>query len=158
MDKRRNKLFIAGKVEASEEYSNRGTTKRDDRFIRRDEQIKIHIGVGKEVYTYIVNPKGTLLDTQDITIFWNPNAKIWNSTATAAAKTNQEGWQFEVEIPLDELNIKNGKTTINFSRRDVENNTEYEYNLTYGKSQFDHRVPMYNSDWFAVDRFADLVL
>lgn len=158
MDKKRTKLFVAGKVEASEEYSNKGTTKRDDRFIRRDEQVKIHIGVGEEVYTYIINPKGALLDTQDITIFWNPNAKIWNSTATAAAKTNQAGWQFEIEIPLDELNIMNGKTTINFSRRDVENNTEYEYSLTYGKSQFDHRVPMYNSDWFAVDRFADLEL
>ena len=70
-----------------------------------DEQVKIHIGVGGEVYTYIVNPKGALLDTQDITIFWNPNAKIWNSTATAAARTNQDGWQFEIEIPLEALNI-----------------------------------------------------
>jgi hypothetical protein len=158
MNKERSKLYIAGKVEASEEFAGKGVSERDDRYIRRDEQVKIHIGVGAEVYTYIVNPKGALLDTQDITIFWNPDAIIWNSTATAAARTNQDGWQFEVEIPLDELNIMNGKTTINFSRKDVENNTEYEYSLTYGKSQFDHRVPMYDSDWFAVDRFAELVL
>jgi hypothetical protein len=158
MNKAKSKLYVVGKVEATAEYAGKGVTGRDNRFIRRDERVKIHIGVGEEVYTYIVNSKGTLLDTQDNTIFWNPDAIIWNSTAIAAAKTNQDGWQFEIEIPLDELKIANERTTINFSRRDIENNTEYEYSLTYGRSRFDHRVPMYDTDWFAVDRFAELVL
>ena len=158
MNKAKNTLYVVGKVEASPEFSNSGVAEKDSRGIIRDENIKIHIGVGKEVYTYMVNPKGTLLDTRDMTIFWNRNAKTWNSTALSACMSNESGWQFEMEIPLEELNIMNQKTTINFSRRDKQYDTESEYALTFGKSRLDHRVPMYESDWNAVDRFAELLL
>ena len=113
--------------------------------------MKILIGVGKEVYAYIVNPKGTLLDTQDQTI-------SWNSTAKTAAMPNENGWQFELEIPLGELNIEEQKTSINISRQDVEKGTKYEYMLTFGKSRLDHRIPMYDASWYAVERFAELRL
>jgi len=158
MNKAKNILYIAGKVEASEEISNSGIEERDNTRINRYENIKIHIGVENEVYTYILNPKGALLDTRDNTLFWNRNVENWNSTATAAGKSNENGWQFEIEIPLSELDIKEKKTTINFARFDYENKTHYEYSLTYGKSRLDHRNPNYESDWYAVDRFADLVL
>lgn len=158
MNKAKNTLYVVGKVEASPEFSNSGVTNKDSRDIIRDENIKIHIAAGKKVYTYIVNPKGALMDTRDMTILRNRNANTWNSTATSASRSNESGWQFEVEIPLDELNIRNQKTTINFSRRDKQNDIESEYALTFGKSRLDHRVPMYQSDWNAVDRFAELVL
>ena len=87
------------------EISNSGIMERDNSRIRYDDNITILIGVGKEVYAYVVNPKGALLDTQD-QIFWNRNAKIWNSTAKSAAMPNENGWQFEMEIPLSELNIE----------------------------------------------------
>ena len=151
INKAKNILYVAGKVEASKKLSKSGTTKRDDPNILRDENLKILIGVGKEVYAYVVNPKGTLLDTQDQTIFWN-------STAKTAAMPNENGWQFEMEIPLGELNIEGQKTSINISRQDVEKGTKYEYMLTFGKSRLDHRVPMYDSSWYAVEHFAELRL
>jgi len=158
MNKAKNTLYVVGKAEASSEVSNSGVTERDHRNIVRHENIKIHIGVGKEVYTYIVNPKGALLDTRDRTVSWNSDVTIWNSTAKSAGRANENGWQFEMEIPLGELNIQKHKTTINFSRSDTENNTEYEYSLTFGRSGLDHHIPMYASDWKAVDRFAGLIL
>jgi len=158
MNKAKNTLYIIGKVEASSEVSNSGVTERDHRNMMSHENIKIHIGVGKEVYTYIINPKGALLDTRDRKVFWNSDVTIWNSTARSAARANENGWQFEMEIPLGELNIRKHKATINFSRRDTENNAEYEYSLTFGRSGLDHHIPMYESDWYAVDRFAELVL
>jgi hypothetical protein len=158
MNKEKNTIYIAGKVEASAEFSNSGTMESDHSRILFDDNIKILIGVGKEVYVYVVNPKGALLDTQDQTAFWNRNAKIWSSTATAAAMPNENGWQFEMEIPLGELNIKGQTTSINISRLDAEKDTEYEYSLTFGKSHLDHRIPMYKVDWYAVDRFAELVI
>ena len=147
----KNTLFIAGKVEASKKFSNSGTTKPGDVTILQDDNIKILIGVGKEVFTYVVNPKGTLLDAKD-------KSFLWNSSATAAARSYKNGWQFEMKIPLDELKIKKQKTTINFLRKDDENNTNYEYALTFGRSRLDHRIPMYKPDWEAVDRFAELIL
>jgi|GEM_PF-1283568 len=158
MNKAKNTLYIAGKVEASGEFSNSSIIERDNRRILYGENIKIIIGVGNEVYIYVVNPKGALLDTQDNTIFWNRNAKVWNSTATAAAMSNENGWQFEIKIPLGELNINGQKTSINISRQDDEKGTQYEYALTFGKSRLDHRIPMYDVNWYAVDRFAELVI
>ncbi len=157
-NKANNILYVVGRVEASKEVSNSGVTERDHTNIVRQENIKIHIGVGMEVYTYIVNPKGALLDTRDRRVSWNSDVTIWNSTARSAARANENGWQFEMEIPLEELNINNQKTTINFSRKDIQNNMEYEYSLTFGRSGLDHHIPMYASDWKAVDRFAELVL
>jgi hypothetical protein len=154
-NKSKSVLYVAGKVEASPEYSTSGITERDHRYIARGENIKIHIGVGKEVYTYVVNPKGALMDLSNGEVW---NAAKWNSKASCASLTNENGWQFEIGIPLDELNIKNQKTTINFSRSDAENNAEYEFAMTFGRSGLDHHIPMYRSDWLAVDRFAKLVL
>ena len=148
-------LYVAGKVEASPDFSISGTTERDHRYIARGENMKIHIGVGKEVYTYIVNPKGALMDLRNGDV---RNAAKWNSKAASASLTNKNGWQFEIGIPLDELNIKNQKTTINFSRSDAENNAEYEFALTFGRSSLDHHIPMYTSNWLSVDRFAKLIL
>ena len=147
----KNTLYVAGKVEASEGFSKSGREERDNTRILRDENIKILIGVGKEVYAYVVNPKGTLLDAKGQTF-------QWNSAAKSAAMPNDNGWQFEMEIPLNELNINGQKTSINITRQDIEKGTNSEYMLTFGKSGLDHRVPMYNSNWFAVERFAELVL
>ncbi|MDH5603455.1 MAG: hypothetical protein OEY51_05935, partial [Cyclobacteriaceae bacterium] len=151
-------LYIMGKMEASQAISTSGVTERDNQYIVRSENVKIHLAVGKETYTYIVNPKGALLDTKDITTYGVAGAVSWNSTATAAAKPHENGWQFELEIPLEELNIGGQKTTINFSRRDAEKNSEYEYVRTFGRSGLDHQIPMYQADWNAVDMFAELIL
>ncbi len=151
INKAKNTLYVAGKIEASKEFSESGGIERDNPRILWYENIKVLIGVGKEVYTYTINPKGTLLDAHDQTT-------DWNSTAKTAAMPNENGWQFEMEIPLGELNIEGQKTSINISRQDAEKGTTYEYMLTFGKSQLDHRVPMYASNWYAVDRFAELQL
>ena len=142
-------LFIAGKVEASPLLSTSGTTTRDHRYVQRGDYLQVHIGVGQEIYSYIINPKGTLFDIRN-------NDASWNSTAKTAATAHSEGWQFEMAIPLDELDIHGQPTTINFVRKDGENNAEYEYALTFGKSELDHRIPMYKSDRRAVERFTEL--
>ena len=157
-NKAKNTLYISGRVEASVEISNSGVSEKDHISIIRYENIKVFIGVGSEVYVYIVNPKGTLMDTRDRTAFWNREAAAWNSSARSAGMPTKDGWQFELEIPLSELNIEGQQLAINFSRNDTEHKTQSEYALTYGISRLDHRVPMYDVDWFAVDRFAKLVL
>ena len=82
----------------------------------------------------------------------------WNSSADAAGKSNDTGWQFELEIPLDELNIGNKKTSINIVRTDFENKTQSEYALTFGISGLDHFIPMYQTNGYNVDLFVDLIL
>lgn len=146
-----NTLYITGKVEASETASARGYHVRDHRYVLRSDHIQVHLGVGQEVYSYIVNAKGTLLDAKN----GDPS---WNSAAKSAAKPQKEGWQFELAIPLKELNIQGQVTTINFARVDDEHDREYEYSLTFGRSELDHFIPMYESDWGAVERFATLIL
>lgn len=111
----------------------------------------LHIGVGDTVYSYIVNPVGALGDGKNE----NPG---WNSSAKVAAMAYADGWQLELEIPLNELNIEDEPLTINFVRNDKEGDTQSEYSLTFGKSGLDHRVPMYETDRGAVQQFAELKL
>ncbi|MDA1312584.1 MAG: hypothetical protein O2968_04535 [Acidobacteria bacterium] len=47
---------------------------------------------------------------------------------------------------------------INIVRRDQAANGECEISPTFGKSDLDHKVPMFTSDPEAVDRFAQLIL
>jgi 3',5'-cyclic AMP phosphodiesterase CpdA len=157
-NKNKNALYVAGKIESSPEASNVRDLERDHRYIMYRENMKVLIAVDEIVYTYAVSPKGALLDARESTTTTNTNAQEWNSTATASAMQNANGWQFEIEIPLDELNIKGKNAKINFVRRDVENNTECEYVLTYGKSGLDHRIPMYTLNRHATNLFAELIL
>jgi len=67
----------------------------------------LHIDVGDTVYSYIVNPVGALGDIK------NENPE-WNSSAKVAAMANADGWQLELAIPLNELNIEDEPLTINY--------------------------------------------
>lgn len=145
------KLYIIGQVEAGKSISKSGQKQRDHRDVYRSENIQVYIGVGENVYSFAVNPLGTIHDTK------NGDIK-WNSNAVAASIPSSNGWQFELEIPLDDLEFQGSELKINLARNDRENRVVSEYSLTYGKSDLDHRIPMYEPDFRAVERFSTLEL
>jgi len=148
---KKNTLYMAAQINASPKIAAEGCTERDNKCILRDDHFQLHIGVGDTVYSYIVNPVGALGDGKNE----NPG---WNSSAKVAAMAYADGWQLELAIPLNELNIEDDPLTINFVRNDKEGDTQSEYSLTFGKSGLDHRVPMYETDRGAVKQFAELKL
>lgn len=147
--RRKNKLFLSGTIQASEAMATSGDTIRDGRYLLRRENVQVHIAVGETVYTFAVNPKGALYDAK-------AGKDDWDSKVVAAASLTAGGWQFEMAIPLKELEMGDQPLRINFMRIDQENSLTAEYSRTFGISPLDHRIPMYQSDSKAVDRFARL--
>ena len=146
-----NMLYVAARIESSEGLTESGYTGRDNRRAPRDDHFRVHLAVGKIVYTYLVTARGTELDARE-------DDAEWNSTFRSATSSSKGGWQVELAIPLQELAVSGRSLRINLVRRDVAGNTEVELVPTYGTSGLDHRVPMYRSDWGAYERFAELKL
>ena len=86
------------------------------------------------------------------------DGREWNSGFKSAVRGWEHGWQLEMMVPLDELELDLKSLRINLTRRDATANTESEVSPTFGRSGLDHRIPMYQGDWTAVDRFAKLKL
>lgn len=146
-----NKLFIGGTVAATRRANTSRDTIRDHRNVYRYENVQVYIGVGDTVYSFAVNPAGALHDTKN-------GAVSWNSKAKSAAIATSEGWQFELMIPMKALKTRDQALRINFVRHDRENREVSEFCRTFGASELDHYIPMYESDGRAVERFATLKL
>ena len=144
-------LYAAAMVSSPAGLTEQGYEGRDNRRLFRDDHVRLHIAVGERVYQFAVNASGALLDAQG-------EDREWNSGAQAATAAHPRGWQAELAIPLKDLGADTAPLKINIIRRDQTANRESEFSLTFGVSNLDHLVPMYQSDLAAVDRYAELVL
>jgi hypothetical protein len=111
--------------------------------------------VGDRTHTFLVTARGTQLDTQGRN---TAEGRKWNSGFKAMTSPSNKGWQVEMAIPMQDLNINGNPLRVNLVRRDVTANTECEFSPTFGRSGLDHRVPMYQGDWEGIERFAVLRL
>ena len=144
-------LYVAARVDAPAGIAKSGYEGRDNQRAPRNDHFRVHLGAGEDAYTFLVTARGTELDAKG-------TDREWNSTFKAAAAEVGGGWQMEMAIPLQELGMSGLPLRINLTRRDATANTESELSPTFGRSGLDHRVPMYQGDWEAVERFAVLKL
>ena len=144
-------LYVSALIEAPEGLTEQGYEGRDNSRAIRDDHVRVHIGAGDASFTFLVNARGSFLDASG-------TDREWNSKFRAATAANHGGWQAEMAIPLNELDVGGEPWRINIVRRDQTANRECEISPTFGKSSLDHRVPMFASDGTAVDRFARLAL
>ena len=158
-------LYVAAMVTAPAGLTEQGYEGRDNQRMVRDDHVRVHLAVGDIVYQFAVNARGALLDSQAIlfdaegTRLESPEIdRDWNSEAVAATTAHARGWQAELSIPLSGFRADDAQVKVNIVRRDQTANREAELSLTFGASSLDHRVPMYQSDLAAVERYADLVL
>jgi len=148
-------LYVAARIVAPAAVLERGYEGRDNRRAPRDDHFRVHVGSGDQTYTFLVTATGTELDVQGRN---DEEGRNWNSSFRSAVRAWEKGWQVEVAIPLDELGLDVKSLRINLARRDATANTEAELSPTFGRSGLDHRIPMYQGDWEAVDQFVDLKL
>ena len=144
-------LYVAAMVTSPAGLTEQGYEGRDNQRLVRDDHVRLHLAVGDEVFQFAVNARGALLDAQ-------ATGREWNSEALAATAPHPRGWQAELSIPLNDFRPEGAPLRVNIVRRDQTANREAEFSLTFGASNLDHRVPMYQSDLAAVERYADLVL
>lgn len=144
-------LYIAALVEAPEGLTEQGYEGRDNSRAIRDDHVRIHLGYGDTSFTFLVNARGSFVDSRGAD-------RDWNSSAEAATAANHGGWQAEFAIPMTDLASEGQPLRINIVRRDQTANRECEISSTFGRSDLDHRVPMFTSDPDAVSRFAWLSL
>ena len=142
-------LYVAAQMEAPEGITKSGYESRDNRRAPRNDHFRVHIGVGEEAYTFLVTAHGTELDAKG-------TDREWNSGFKAFAVATADGWQVEMAIPLQDLGVDGKQLRINLARKDATANAECELSPTFGNSSLDHRVPMFQGDWNAVERFAVL--
>lgn len=138
-------------MEAPEGITESGYDGRDNLRAPRNDHFRIHIGVDDQTYTFLVTPHGTELDAKG-------KDRDWNSGFRAVSMATEVGWKAEMAIPLRDLGVDGKPLQINLARRNATANTECELVPTFGRSNLDHRVPMFQGDWEAVERFAVLKL
>jgi hypothetical protein len=153
MVKKDNLLYVAAQMEAPEGLTEKGYEGRDNSRAPRNDHFRVHIGVGDQAYTFLVTAHGAELDTKGRST--TENLK-WNSTFKAVSVATENGWQTEMVIPLQDIQVEGQALRINLARRDVTANTECELSPTFGPSGLDHRVPMYQGNWEGVEGFATL--
>ena len=78
-----------------------------------------------------------------------------------SVKPEHPSWQYRADHETQswhrpELDLDPQSLRINLTRRDATANSEAELSPTFGPSGLDHRIPMYQGDWEAVDRFVAL--
>jgi len=149
------KLYVSAKIVAPAALLQKGYEGRDNRRAPRDDHFRVHIGSGEKAYTFLVTARGTEMDVMGKN---DTDGREWNSGFKSAVRGWEHGWQLEMMVPLDELGLDLKSLRINLTRRDATANTESEVSPTFGRSGLDHRIPMYQGDWTAVDRFAKLKL
>ena len=148
-------LYVAAQMEAPDDLTKRGYQGRDNSEAPRDDHFRVHLAVGNRAHTFLVTAHGAELDTRGGN---SVEGRKWNSGFKAVTAATTDGWQMEMSIPLKDLNTTGQPLRINLVRRDVIANTECELSPTFGRSSLDHRVPMYQSDWVGIERFAVLQL
>jgi hypothetical protein len=142
-------LYVSARVQAPDGLTTAGYEERDDVRLTRNEHFRVSIAVAETVYSFLVNARGTVLDSQG-------EDRKWNSAVIAKTASNENGWQAELAIPLGDLSIDGKRLRVNLSRFDETANSYSELTPTFGHSSLDHRVPMYQADPLAAEAFADL--
>jgi hypothetical protein len=151
--KKDDALYVAAQMEAPDGLTQTGYEGRDNSRAPRNDHFRVHIGVGDQVYTYLVTARGAELDSKGRST--TENLK-WNSSFKAVVVATKNGWQAEMVIPMTDILVEGQPLSINLARKDVTANTECEISPTFGPSSLDHRVPMYQGDWERVGGFATL--
>jgi hypothetical protein len=146
-------LYVSARIEAPAGVLKSGYEGRDNSRAPRNDHFRVHLGAGDTAYTFLVTAKGAELDTRGTN---NTEGRKWNSTFTSAVGSWERGWQVEMAVPLGDLGLDQKNLRINLTRRDATANTESELSPTFGRSGLDHRIPMYQGDWKAVDQFVKL--
>jgi len=148
-------LYVSARIVAPASVLERGYEGRDNRRAPRDDHFRVHVGAGNQAYTFLVTAIGTELDVRGAN---DEEGRKWNSSFRSAVRAWDRGWQVEMALPLDELGLDVHSLRINLARRDATANSESEVSPTFGRSGLDHRIPMYQGDWEAVDQFVELKL
>ena len=173
-------LYLAARVEAQPGVVEHGTAGRDNRRALTDDSLRVALAVDDKVYMFIVTAGGAVLDARVGEVAPGPRRlrRIllqglgWNSGFTAATAPTTGGWQAELAIPVSQLWAANAALRINLARHDLTPSSALcvsldiacdlvnvaELTPTFGPSDLDHHIPMYESDPTAIDRLAPLVL
>ena len=173
-------LYIAARMEAQPGVVEHGTAGRDNWRALSDDSLRVVLAVDEQVYVFIVSAGGAVLDTRFGEVVPGPRRGRrmllqglgWNSGFTAATAQTDDGWQAELAIPVSQLWAEHAALGINLVRHDLTPDAALcvtpgvvcdlvnvaELAPTFAPSDLDHRIPMYESDPTAVDRFAPLVL
>ncbi len=146
-------LYVSARIEAPAAVMESGYEGRDNSRAPRNDHFRVHLGSGDTAYTILVTARGSELDTRGKN---DAEGRSWNCSFLSAVGSWEQGWQVELAIPLDELDLDPQSLRINLTRRDATANSEAELSPTFGPSGLDHRIPMYQGDWEAVDRFVAL--
>ena len=173
-------LYVAARMEAQPGVVTGGATGRDNPRALSDDSLRVMLAVDEQVYEFIVTAGGAVLDSRVGAVAPGPGRErrmllqglAWNSAFLAATAQTDDGWQAELAIPISPLRVNNAAIRINVARHDLTPNSALcvtpgivcdlvnvaELAPTFAPSDLDHRIPMYESDPTAVDRFAPLVL
>lgn len=141
-------LYIAARIEAPATLETRYTGRDNPRALR-DDHFRVQLAASRQVFTFAVSAGGAAVDMKGAD-------EEWNSGFRTAVSKVEGGWQAEMEIPLEGLGLIDQPLRINLVRRDSTNLSEAELTPTFGDSGLELRVPTYQTDPSAVERFAKL--
>ena len=148
-------LYVSARIEAPEAVMKSGYEGRDNSRAPRNDHFRVHVGSGETAYTFLVTAMGAELDVRGKN---DTEGREWNCDFRSAVGSWEGGWQVEMAVPLNALGLDLESLRINLTRRDATANSEAEFSPTFGRSGLDHRIPMYQGDWEAVEQFVDLKL